>query len=229
MEKNYLESKKKWNNQKIIKNYCKKLHIQDGEKKILSIIKNNFNTDNIKSNSMLDIGVGGGRTTYHFNKLFKNYLGIDIADDYYKHLYEKYPNCNFEIQNILTFNTEKKYNFILFSHNGIDYMINIKDYLDVIKKLYDFCENGGYIAFSSHNALFKNIKKDYEIISENVCNVNNIFTFYTNPYFIYNHLKKFNFTEIKIIDRNGNEIFLDDFNNNWNDNQYIWLYYLCKK
>ena len=64
---------KKWNDTDIVNWYKSRTHIQDSEKKIIEII------DFSKIKSMLDIGIGGGRTTYYFKDLVKKYKGIDIV------------------------------------------------------------------------------------------------------------------------------------------------------
>ena len=38
---------------------------------------------------MLDIGVGGGRTTLHFDKLFKEYIGVDYVESMIKASWER--------------------------------------------------------------------------------------------------------------------------------------------
>ena len=58
-----MNNNSKWNNQKIIKWYCSRKHIQNGEKKILELV------DFSNVNNMLDIGVGGGRTSIYFIEL----------------------------------------------------------------------------------------------------------------------------------------------------------------
>lgn len=235
-ENNYNNIMKKWNSTDITNWYKTRDHIQGGEEKILKILQQTLS----KKDSMLDIGIGGGRTTIHFSNLFQNYLGIDIADNYLTFLRKKFPLCKFHIENILTFNTEDIYNFILFSHNGIDCLHNINDYLKVIRKMYDLCSKDGYIAFSSHNILSKkyHIKNaqmltnvpTHEIYKETCVNTGGISIIYSNPIYILNFLKELHFSKIVVIDRDGNEINLEKpFNIKWTDNKYAWLYFLCKK
>ena len=62
-----------WNNTSIINWYKNRSHIQNGENKIIELV------DFTKISSLLDIGVGGGRTTQYFSPLVERYKGIDIS------------------------------------------------------------------------------------------------------------------------------------------------------
>ena len=118
----------KWNNTDIINWYNSRTHIQDGEKKIIEII------DFSKIKNMLDIGVGGGRTTYYFKDLVKKYKGIDIAPKFIESCKNKFKNIDFECLNVLDITKQNiNYDFILFSHNGIDNLLNHDEYLKAIK------------------------------------------------------------------------------------------------
>ena len=176
---------------------------------------------------MLDIGVGGGRTTYYFANLFKKYIGVDIADNYFEILSKKFPNYKFIMKDILICEFSEKFDFVLFSHNGIDYSKNINDFVKCIGKMNNLSNK--YFAFSSHNILYKKLDLNYKEFTENVCNSGeNINTIYTNPNFIYNILKSYNFKIIKIYNRKGDEI---DINKkyNWNFPENCWLYYFIEK
>ena len=74
-----MNNNSKWNNQKIIKWYISRKHIQNGEKKILELV------DFLNIKTMLDIGVGGGRTSMYFLNLVESYLGIDIVPDFIRY------------------------------------------------------------------------------------------------------------------------------------------------
>jgi ubiquinone/menaquinone biosynthesis C-methylase UbiE len=80
----------------VVKSYSKKTNLQPPEKTILSFIG-----DNLPGIKMLDIGIGGGRTTLHFAKLVKEYVGIDYSEKMVntsKKLYSKYSkNISFKV------------------------------------------------------------------------------------------------------------------------------------
>src|SRR5467141_4029943 len=56
--------------------YAKWEHLFKPEEIILEKLRKQFRTMR-----MLDIGIGGGRTTAHFAKLTKEYIGIDFDDN----------------------------------------------------------------------------------------------------------------------------------------------------
>ena len=200
--------------------------LQLGEQYIIKYLEN----ENL--NDMLDIGIGGGRTTNYFNHLFKNYYGQDLSNMYNNHWKKIWPNLNFEGGiSFLNYKTDKTLDFVLFSHNGIDYSIDINDWINSVNKMYNLSVK--YFAFSSHNIFWQNkyAKKEYCIVNETVCKVPDIFTIYTNPHFIIKTINKLKFKNFKIINRKGVVLDyndnIDSFCNKNRDN--IWLYYFIEK
>lgn len=104
---------------------------------------------------MLDIGVGGGRTTRHFAPLARTYLGIDYSAAMIEHCRLEFPSLRFAVADArdLGFAADESYDLVLFSYNGIDH-------LDRHERMTALCEMrrvlrpGGLMVFSSHNANF---------------------------------------------------------------------------
>jgi ubiquinone/menaquinone biosynthesis C-methylase UbiE len=135
----------------VVKSYSKKTNLQLPEKTILSFIG-----DNLSEMKMLDIGIGGGRTTLHFAKLVKEYVGIDYSEKMVntsKKLYYKYSkNISFKVCDARSMKMFKKntFDFILFSFNGIDY-VSHNDRLKILREINRVGKPGGYFCFSTHN------------------------------------------------------------------------------
>jgi ubiquinone/menaquinone biosynthesis C-methylase UbiE len=213
-----MNNNSKWNNKKIIKWYLSRKHIQNGEKKILELV----DFSNIKT--MLDIGVGGGRTSIYFLNLVESYLGIDIISDFIDSLQKKYSQKQFKCMNVLDItNLEKTFDFILFSHNGIDNLLTLEKYTKTLDNMYKVCNKNGYVCFSSHNIWKLNKNNDFilqkcDVVGTSMKQVN------TNPLFLIQLLRKNNYSSIIIIDRDGEIIDI-----NKEKTKSGWLYYLCKK
>lgn len=117
-------NKKTYSSEKIIKHYASAHNLQKPEEIILNLIKNNLSEFN-----MLDIGVGGGRTTIAFAHLVKHYTAIDYSEGMIanckKNLLCKFPKAKFEVADVRELNSFKdnEFDFILYSFNGIDYVV----------------------------------------------------------------------------------------------------------
>ena len=213
-----MNNNSKWNNQKIIKWYISRKHIQNGEKKILELV------DFLNIKTMLDIGVGGGRTSMYFLNLVESYLGIDIVPDFIDTLQKKYSQKQFKCMNVLDItNLEKTYDFILFSHNGIDNLLTLEEYTKALDNMYKVCNQNGYVCFSSHNIWKINQNNDFALIECDVVGTR-MKQVNTNPLFLIKLLKKNNYSSIIVIDREGKIIDI-----NKEKTKSAWLYYLCKK
>ncbi len=112
--------------------------------------------DKLPRMSMLDIGVGAGRTTIHFAPLVNRYLGIDYSNKMIivcKKKFKDYPsNVTFLTSDARTLKLfeRKSFDFVLFSFNGIDYMRH-EDRLETLFEIRQLLKSGGYFCFSTHN------------------------------------------------------------------------------
>jgi ubiquinone/menaquinone biosynthesis C-methylase UbiE len=60
----------------VVEYYSKQTNLQPPEETILNLFKGS-----LSEMKMLDIGVGGGRTTVHFAQLVKTYEAIDYSEE----------------------------------------------------------------------------------------------------------------------------------------------------
>jgi ubiquinone/menaquinone biosynthesis C-methylase UbiE len=114
----------------------------------------------IKDKKILDIGIGGGRTTKYLLEISRDYTGIDYVAEFAEKTAEKYPDANVfcgdatdlkELEN-------ETFDFVLFSYNGLD-CISSGDRRKALKEFYRVLKKGGYLMFSSHNRDYQNFNK----------------------------------------------------------------------
>lgn len=135
----------------IVQHYAQLQQLQPAEAAILTQLKDQWPTM-----SMLDMGVGGGRTTQHFAKLAADYRGIDYSTGMISACQKRFassidPNsftvCDARDMSCFADNT---FDFILFSFNGIDYIEHC-DRIQVLQEIQRVGKPGGYFCFSTHN------------------------------------------------------------------------------
>ena len=154
--------KKIFESKKVVTYYAALNNLQKPEASILNNLK-----DALKNMRMLDIGVGGGRTTYYFSSLVKEYIGIDFSKNMVKICSENYPereNRAFRICDVRSMEMfeDNYFDFILFSFNGIDNLSH-DDRLTALHEIKRVCKNGGIFCFSTHNlqSIDKLLKIDF--------------------------------------------------------------------
>ncbi len=135
-----------------IVNHYAQLHLlQPAEQAVLDLLKQQGS-----KLKMLDIGVGGGRTTQHFSAIASDYIGIDYSAEMISACQAKFKdsthNVLFEVCDArdLSQFADNSFDFILFSFNGIDYTSH-EDRLTILKEINRVGKSGGYLFFSSHN------------------------------------------------------------------------------
>jgi len=104
---------------------------------------------------MLDLGVGAGRTAWHFAPLAKSYLGVDCARTMVERSQHDLPAYRFIVGDAtdLDFAADNSYDFVLFSYNGIDHL-ELAEREDALAEMKRVLRPGGIMAFSSHNTNF---------------------------------------------------------------------------
>jgi ubiquinone/menaquinone biosynthesis C-methylase UbiE len=143
-----------WESEDVVKSYSEQLFLKKPEETILEDLR-----EKLPNMKMLDIGVGTGRTTYHFAPLTKQYVGIDYSKkmiEVCRKRFQGYPKkISFKVDDsrALESLSDSCFDFVMFSFNGIDCM-NHKDRLKTLREMRRVTRNGGYICFSTHNLNF---------------------------------------------------------------------------
>ena len=106
--------------------------------------------------SMLDIGVGAGRTTLFFGGEVKEYIGIDNAQAMIDACEGRFGNSGkrfcfkvADVRNLEDFE-DQHFDFILFSWNGLD-VLEHAGRLRALGEIKRVLRPSGYFCFSSHN------------------------------------------------------------------------------
>lgn len=104
---------------------------------------------------VLDVGVGGGRTTGYFAQNCGEYIGIDLSAAMVAACVERFAhlqNLQFwqaDARDLSRFD-ERSFDLVLFSFNGIDY-VDHGDRLRILAEVERVLKIGGMFCFSSHN------------------------------------------------------------------------------
>src|SRR4030042_4826669 len=154
-----------YNSKKIYNDYAKRNYLEKPE---IAILDELFYK--LASMDMLDMGVGGGRTTSYFAPIAKSYIGADYASQMVKICREKFKDkykfIESDVRSMDEFEDDS-FDFVLFSFNGID-SFGHQDRLRALKEIRRVLKNNGYFCFSSHNLNWKNL--------------HNLFSFKLNDY-----------------------------------------------
>lgn len=125
------------------------------ERAILSELK-----PEITDKKILDIGVGGGRTTPYLLDISDDYTAIDYSEEMAKLTAAKYPFARIlqmDATNMAEFE-DSSFDFAIFSYNGMD-SVSHESRIKIINEVYRVLKPGGRFVFSSHNREFHNFNK----------------------------------------------------------------------
>ena len=135
----------------IVHHYSQLRQLQPAEQTILDFLRHECSLSNMK---MLDIGVGGGRTTEYFSSIVQEYMGIDYSEEMIAACQKRFPSQSniFQVVDARDMSQfpDNSFDFILFSFNGLD-VISHLDRLQVFQEVRRVGKSGGYFCFSSHN------------------------------------------------------------------------------
>jgi ubiquinone/menaquinone biosynthesis C-methylase UbiE len=214
--------------------------------------------DRLKTMKMLDIGVGGGRTTYFFANRVAGYTGIDYSESMIMACKERFPKVKFlvcDARNMDIFD-DNSFDFVLFSFNGLD-SLSHDDRLKALKEVKRVCTEGGIFFFSTHNLNYidevfrfkwsisliltlSNIRKYILLRMKNNKNrlmnmkyaivIDGTHSFKIASYYI---LADEQVNQLSGLGFKNIKIFSSihglEMENNFDDTREPWLYYLCTK
>lgn len=104
--------------------------------------------------AMLDLGVGGGRTTPHLARGASRYVGADYSRPMVDSCSVRYPDlefCHCDATDMAQF-ADGEFDIVVFSFNGIDYITDDASRSRCLAEVARVLRPGGLFIFSSHNA-----------------------------------------------------------------------------
>ena len=137
--------------QQIIKEYVDQDYLFAPEQKVVEILK-----DRLSDFTMLDIGVGAGRTTTHFAPLVKRYEGIDYSEEMLGICKKRFSgsdnNINLQLGDMRSLDMfdDNTFDFTLISYNAISALTH-EDRLKTFSEVKRVGKPAGYFYFSAHN------------------------------------------------------------------------------
>jgi ubiquinone/menaquinone biosynthesis C-methylase UbiE len=117
-----------------------------------------FQTFLTRGMQILDLGVGGGRTTPFLSQLASQYVGVDYSEKMIQACQNRFPELQFamaDAANLSQF-SDASFDAVVFSFNGVDYLYPDHNRLACFQECRRVLKDGGIFIFSSHNprALF---------------------------------------------------------------------------
>ncbi len=106
--------------------------------------------------SVLDIGVGAGRTVPVLSSMFQRYVGIDYSEPLVAAARRRFPDVRLEVMDARTMCFAEKFDCIVFSYNGIDY-VSRADRLVILANVSAHLTPGGVFVYSTHNLLYRRV------------------------------------------------------------------------
>ena len=214
-----MEQKKVYNHKKITSDYAARDYLDKAEASIIESLK-----PYLKDMSMLDMGVGAGRTTKYFLPLVNCYIGADYAPNMIEECRRKFSQRNiFEVADVRDMRkfADNMFDFVLFSYNGIDSFAE-KSRIAALCEIKRVLRNNGFFAFSTHNInwvdifdifRFRNIYR--KLIKKNGNNFFRRITLFFKSFYFLLRLKILNKTlmmtsYIKRLQKEGHGILADN-------------------
>jgi len=106
-----------------------------------------------QGDAILDLGVGGGRTTPHLSRVASRYVGVDYAPAMIAACRLKFPHLEFLVADAANLAVLGDANFdsVVMAFNGIDSLVPDESRRRCLGEIHRVLKDGGVLIFSSHN------------------------------------------------------------------------------
>ena len=103
--------------------------------------------------NVLDLGVGGGRTTSYLAKKAGHYVGVDYAAAMVQACQRKFPDLKFIVSDAsdLSMFADAEFDAVVFAFNGIDYVFPEDSRVACLRHVHRILKHQGVFIFSTHN------------------------------------------------------------------------------
>jgi SAM-dependent methyltransferase len=101
--------------------------------------------------AILDIGIGGGRTTPLLTSISRNYIGVDYTPCMIEIARRRFPGICFQEMDARSLRfADGSFQLVMFSYNGID-SVDPAGRIEILRQVHRVLRPGGYFVFSSLN------------------------------------------------------------------------------
>lgn len=143
------QNQRTYNSPDVVFFYARRRSLQPPEARVRTLLE-----PQLPRLAMLDIGVGGGRTSEHFLSAVAEYVAIDYCPRMIQASRRRFPASSeaFHLADVRSMGTfaDARFGFVLYSFNGIDYMGH-EDRRRALAEIRRVTVDGGIFCFSSHN------------------------------------------------------------------------------
>jgi len=103
--------------------------------------------------TILDLGVGGGRTTPYLSSIAGRYVGVDYAAEMIAGCRRKFPHLEFETLNAADLSkfASSSFDAVVMAFNSMDYVIPDESRHQTLREIHRVLRPEGILIFSSHN------------------------------------------------------------------------------
>ena len=103
--------------------------------------------------AILDIGVGGGRTTPYLSQKASRYVGVDYSEEMVRTCRNKFPGLEFMVADAsdLSAFPDASFDAIVIAFNGLDYLFPNEKRRQCLRECGRVLRADGVLVFSSHN------------------------------------------------------------------------------
>jgi ubiquinone/menaquinone biosynthesis C-methylase UbiE len=103
--------------------------------------------------AILDLGVGGGRTTPYLSSIAGRYVGVDYAPEMIAVCRKKFPALEFELGSATDLSSfaASSFHAVVMAFNAMDYVIPDEARFRALQEIHHVLKPGGILIFSSHN------------------------------------------------------------------------------
>lgn len=106
----------------------------------------------LKDKPILDLGVGGGRTTPHLRAISRNYIGADYSEKMIALCRQKFADATFEVCDAtrMSIFQDEQFAAVFILGSGID-EVSKSDRIVVLREIYRVLKSNGIFVLSCHN------------------------------------------------------------------------------